>query len=131
MNGAQVSQYASVPSAPGWTVVGTGDFNGDGKGDILWEDANHGLAIWLMNGTQVSQGGGIGTLPSGWSVAGTGDFDRDGKTDILFQNGGSIAVWFMNGVQVSQFGSPSGATPAWSVVGTGDFNGDGYSHSLA
>jgi hypothetical protein len=35
-------------------VVGTGDFNGDGFGDILWRDSNDNVAIWLMNGSLIS-----------------------------------------------------------------------------
>ena len=113
MNGAQVSQYSSAHSAPGWTVVGTGDFNADGMGDILWEDTSGHLAIWLMNGVQLSQGGGVGTVPSGWKVVGTGDFNGDGKTDILFENAsGVVAIWFMNGIQVASLGNPPAATAA-------------------
>ena len=36
-----------------WAVVGTGDFNGDGKSDILWRNTNGTVAIWEMNGGQV------------------------------------------------------------------------------
>jgi hypothetical protein len=36
---------------PSWHVIGTGDFNGDGKSDILFQNTNGSVAIWLMNGT--------------------------------------------------------------------------------
>jgi len=36
MNSAQVTQSAGVGSAPtNWSIVETGDFDGDGKSDIL------------------------------------------------------------------------------------------------
>ena len=34
---------------PAWHVKGTGDFNGDGHADILWQNDNGSVAIWLMN----------------------------------------------------------------------------------
>ncbi len=42
MNGTNKIGSAVVAGNPGpsWRVVGTGDFNGDGNSDILWQ--NHG-----------------------------------------------------------------------------------------
>ena len=34
------------------TSFQTGDYNGDGKSDILWEDNSSNLAVWYMNGAQ-------------------------------------------------------------------------------
>ena len=55
-------QNGQVTSATGlgtvtsnFVVQGVGDFNGDGKIDILWRDTNSGaLSIWFTNGTQVT-----------------------------------------------------------------------------
>jgi hypothetical protein len=55
-----------------WSVVETGDFNGDGKSDILWHDTSGDAAIWFMNGTTVSSGVGLGTIPTSWSIQGVG-----------------------------------------------------------
>jgi hypothetical protein len=39
MNGTAVASSAGVGNIPiNWTVVGTGDFNGDGMSDIVWRD---------------------------------------------------------------------------------------------
>ena len=40
MNGTNVDRGGAVGSNPGpsWHVEGTGDFNGDGKSDILWQN---------------------------------------------------------------------------------------------
>ena len=34
-----------------WKIVGSDDFNGDGKTDILWQHSSGARSIWLMNGT--------------------------------------------------------------------------------
>ena len=49
-----------VPAPPGggWSAASTGDFNGDGLADILWENTvTHRFAIWLMSGTDVLAAG--------------------------------------------------------------------------
>ena len=33
-----------------WAIVGTGDFNADGRADILWQRDDGLMAIWEMNG---------------------------------------------------------------------------------
>ena len=35
-----------------WEVIGTGDFNGDSKADVIWHQVSTGThIIWLMDGT--------------------------------------------------------------------------------
>jgi hypothetical protein len=132
INPILVSSSASVGNIPIiWSVAGTGDFNGDGMGDILWRDTSGDTAIWLMNGATVLSSAGIGNMPITWAVVGTGDFNGDGKADLLWRDGsGDTEIWFMNGTTVLSVASLGNILTAWSVVGTGDFNGDGYSDIL-
>ncbi|KJU86574.1 hypothetical protein MBAV_001232, partial [Candidatus Magnetobacterium bavaricum] len=38
-----------------WQIKGIGDFNGDGKSDILWQNTKTGLVyIWYLNGTKIT-----------------------------------------------------------------------------
>ena len=138
MNGTDALSTGAVGSfnpGPSWQIKGTGDFNGDGKSDILWQDSDGTTAIWLMNGTNVvihRRGRLVNPGPS-WQIEGTGDFNGDGKSDILWQNSdGTPAIWLMNGTNALSIGAvgPFNPGPSWHVEGTGDFNGDGKSDIL-
>src|SRR4029079_11528137 len=112
---------------PGWSVAGTGDFDGNGLGDILWRNTTSGqVAIWLMNGATILSSGSLGPVTNDWVIAGTGDFDGNGMTDILWRNttSGQVAIWLINGLSVLQAGGLGNVGATWAVVGTGDFNGD-------
>jgi hypothetical protein len=122
MNGLGVLGGAVVARVPGasWKIVGTGDFNGDGKTDILFQNiSNLQMYIYEMNGATVVSGGSPFTPAAGWSVVGTGDYTGNGKADILFQNNSSnrLYEYQMNGLTVASAGSVS-LTPAtgWGVV---------------
>jgi hypothetical protein len=119
----------------GWKVVGVGDFNGDGKSDlVLQNQTTNQVALWFMNGANYA--GGVlmpFTPPTGWTVAGVGDFNTDGFPDIAFQNQNTsqIALWYMNG-STYVGGTVLTTVPAsgWKVVGVGDYNGDGSADLL-
>ena len=52
---------------PSWHAIGTGDFNGDGHSDILWQNASGQASIWEMNGTNAIGGGVLAANPGpGW-----------------------------------------------------------------
>ena len=145
MNGSQIGSAQMLTSAgnpvmlpSSWNVAGTGDFNGDGKADILLQNTNGTFVDWQMNGSQIASAqmltsmGNPVTLPSSWSVAGVGDFNGDGQDDILVHNtGGAFVDWTMNGSQITAAqgltyqGNTVNLDASWSVVGVGDLNGDG------
>ncbi|MHC4080941.1 MAG: FG-GAP repeat domain-containing protein, partial [Planctomycetota bacterium] len=120
-----------------WMVVGTGDFDDDGKSDILWRHQVTGdNMIWLMNGPTVLAGSGPiqAVRNTNWTVVGTGDFDGDGKSDILWRNqaNGNNSIWSMDGTTIlpGSGAIPPRANSNWTVVGTGDFDGDGKADIL-
>jgi hypothetical protein len=88
---------------PSWHVKESGDFNGDSKSDILWQNDDGTPAIWLMNGSHVLANSPAGSFNPGptWHIKATGDFNGDSKSDILWQNdNGTPAIWLMNGSTV-------------------------------
>jgi len=118
-----------------WNIAGTGDFNGDGKSDILWRNTSTGMVnMWLMNGSSMTSWANIlGAGNTDWMVAGVGDFNGDGKADILWRNSstGMVTMWLMNGTSMTGWATIVGAgNTDWIVAGVGDFNGDGKADIL-
>jgi hypothetical protein len=73
MNGTTVlnANSAFVANVPDqWSIQLTGDFNGDGFSDILWQDSSGNVAIWEMNGTAILNPNTsfVANVPGQWSV---------------------------------------------------------------
>ena len=124
---------------PSWHAKSAGDFNHDGKSDVLWQNDDGQAQVWLNNSTPFSGNSLVGNpLGSSWQIANNGtlaagrnrvpgDFDGDGKSDILWQNdNGQVGDWWVNGtalVDARVIGPYTG--PSWHIKGSSDFNGDG------
>src|SRR5438874_1018253 len=122
MNGLTIASQGSinvVDPTSGWQVQGIGDFDGDGRADILWRNSSTGENyIYLMNGWTIAARGLVNIVePSSvWELKGIGDFDGDGKADILWRNSstGENYVYFMNGWAIVSRGSlDTVADPYW------------------
>jgi hypothetical protein len=136
MNGAAIvsSRFLS-PSAVGleWKLRGSGDFNGDGKPDLVWQNTTTGdVYYYLMDGVLAFAMGSF--TPSqaspSWEIASVRDMNGDGKPDILWNelSTGRVLCWYMNGTTRVALGwinaNPLGDAN-WRLRGTADFTGDG------
>jgi Ca2+-binding RTX toxin-like protein len=122
-----------------WQIQQTGDFNGDGKNDILWRNEDGTVNIWNSDagiGYRGFTGQGFGQIDNSWQIKGAADFNGDGRSDILWRNtDGGLNIWLTGslggGTTTAFTGTGLGVVPTdWTVQGTGDFNGDGKADIL-
>ncbi len=90
----------------GWTIAGIGDFNNDGKDDILYRNAQQGSTqLLVMNGASIASTQDLGTVDPSWQIQGimkrqitatpfnisgrtvTGGFDQTTAFDLGQMNG--------------------------------------------
>jgi len=76
--------------APGWTVRGAADMNGDGVPDLIWENnTTCTVTVNFYGGAGGASFMGWGWLNSsgapGWRIAAVADFDGNGTPDLVWQ----------------------------------------------
>ncbi len=117
-----------------WSVISRGDFNADGKADVLWYNTgDRRTLIWFMDGTTVTSSLLLPIASSDWQIAGTADFNGDQRQDILWRNQvtGDVGVWLTNGTATPDTGIIAAGVPLdWQITNLADFNGDGKADIL-
>jgi hypothetical protein len=108
-----------------WVVAG--DFNRDGRPDLVATDSTRNRAALMLN-----TGAGQFAAPSYFDVAGgapsaaaAGDFNRDGDLDLVFTLGGPTGVSILLGNGAGRFAAVGGGPINAIFVTTTDFNRDG------
>jgi hypothetical protein len=121
--GTMVTGAATLTLSNPWHVVGSGDFNGDGQADLLWQDpASGSVQIWYLGGPQGNTLAGAVSLTGAnpWQVVAVADFNLDGHPDVVWQDpvSGASQVWFLNGASTNQMGVSALSGPnTWRIVG--------------
>jgi alpha-tubulin suppressor-like RCC1 family protein len=124
----QLPYYAPPP----WRVVATADLNADGNVDLVWQQTNGDVVVWLMNGQNILSSVGLGGAPPPWRVVAAGTMRVGGSAVpvLLWEqptNGARVA-WVMTPNLLGHSTVDYGVVPtAWSLVALADYDGDGES----
>jgi hypothetical protein len=136
-NGAGALQTRIVLGSSGWNamnaIASPGDFNRDGKADIIAKDSVGSGQLWFYPGDGAGNLGArvlIGS--SGWNamntVFGAGDVNKDGDADLITRDtSGRLWLYPGNGtgrLETRQLMGSSGWNSITSLHSSGDFNGD-------
>ena len=130
-----LTAFAVKDYGEGWSIIGTGDFNGNGTTDVLVANPTAasdtvGLIGYWENNEDWTL---IGGYSPEWSVIATADFDGNGTTDILWRNSfvgddgntyNAYCTWIVDNDANWRMVSASDAAE-WDFLCTGDFDGDG------
>lgn len=110
---------AKVKIASKWTgykkIVGAGDLNGDGHGDLLAQDKSN--ELWRYDGTATGKFKSRVKVFNDWGpsynvIVGVGDITGDGRADIVSRDT-SGTVWRNNGNGKGSFGGRTRIATGW------------------
>lgn len=134
MNGAAESNWELIGNhGTSWHSTGVGDFNSDGKDDVLWRNSATGAyGVWLMDGATETSWHYIGNNGTSWESVGVGDFNGDNKSDVVWRNSatGKYGLWLMDGTTPSSWQCLGANSLDWRIAGVGDFNNDNQADIL-
>ncbi|MDQ3057171.1 MAG: VCBS repeat-containing protein, partial [Pseudomonadota bacterium] len=109
-----------------------GDVDGDGRSDLLLQNAGVGQsAYWIMNGAVPVRYSSAFTQPAGYARVATGDFNGDSRLDIVWARSSDrqLLLWQGDGTGFTQLAIRD-YSAGWAVTGAGDIDGDGRSDLL-
>ena len=104
-----------------------GDYDGDGKEDILWYSATGDETIWWGAGRTFEKAASAVLAPGGYKPV-AGDYDGDGKDDIHWYKAGTANdfQWWGSATRAFEVRTNSDAGGTYDQVVSGNYNGDAY-----
>lgn len=129
-----VKKFSPWPGYPGSAVLLTGDFDGDGKSDVLHAVVGADYAhVWSSNGDGTFAVRTFAPWPGYPMTTGRmmiGDFNGDKRSDVFHAAGADYAYIWMGGpgsFEVKAFRPWEGYDMSTGAMLLGDFDGDGKS----
>jgi hypothetical protein len=116
------TQTYTVGGSP--TSLAVGDFNRDGKLDIVTANSNGTVSLLLNTGAGAFGPASSYTLGGPANSVAVGDFDHDGYLDVATTGSTEMDVLLNNGN--GTFGPYQNVGPAGASVVAADLSGDGY-----
>jgi hypothetical protein len=126
MDGATRVAYNATAVSGGLSLVDTGDFNGDRRFDLLFENtATHRLVVGMSTGARYTFTTLPYSYPSQQSPIGVADVNGNGRADILMRDAGTgrLTVWYMSGTTRTAYNGHAIASK-YHFVGAADMNAD-------
>ncbi len=118
LDGVSVAIMAVRAGVPGaeWRFAGAGDFDGDGRADLVWRHPGTGEHEgWLSDPTGPARFSFDREPDPAWHLREIADLDGDGQSDIVWRNAldGAGEAWLMDGpVARERLSLPSLDAPA-------------------
>lgn len=127
-------KYIGGKDTPEWQIETSGDYDGDGRTDLVWRQSTTGLhSMWLMNEWHVSDQAIIGGSKTFRLVATAADYDAngDGCTDLIWRDttsDGHVVHLMQGTAQIGSFAVADGT--GWDLVATGNYDTNGIGDLL-